>query len=114
MKSKVFGLKLRALCALALVFAGVAVVCFTGCGKTKPKELDYKTASYQTMKSDDWNSKDVTYQFLNDRFDGYGSSWPVCLNLYSDGSAASWQSTVTGFHVNHWANQDKYVIWDFY
>jgi hypothetical protein len=36
------------------------------------------------------------------------------MNLYTDGSVAVWQSTVTGFHVTHWAVESKYVIWDFY
>ena len=96
---------------LALMFLLSASVLMMGCGKS---ELDYSTASYADLKNVDWNSKQVKYQFLNDRVDGYGAYWPVCLNLYADGTAASWQSTVTGFHVTHWANEEKYLLWDFY
>ena len=73
-----------------------------------------ENAAYTELKAQDWDAKPVAYQFLNDRFDGYGAYWPVCLNLYEDGTAASWQATVTGFHVTHWAIEDKYVLWDFY
>ena len=95
--------------AVALIMS--ACLMLIGCGNSS---IDYANASYAELKKVDWNSKTVKYQFLNDRVDGYGAYWPVCLNLYTDGTAASWQATVTGFHVTHWADESKYLLWDFY
>lgn len=100
-------------CALAAFVAGGALALLSACSGGD-EELDYTTATYSQLKDVDWDQKTVQYQFLNDRLDGYGAYWPICLNLYSDGSAAAWQATVTGFHVTHYADEEHYILWDFY
>lgn len=108
----------KLLACISVLVLSLGLVCaLTACGgedDANTDDLDYTTATYAQLKEVKWDTKTVKYQYLNDRFEGYGSSWPVCLNLYEDGTAASWQATVTGFHVTHWAIQNKYVIWDFY
>jgi hypothetical protein len=91
------------------LLALAAVLC--SCG---PK-VDYTKANYTELKaSQNWVTKEgVKYQYLNDRLEGFGAYWPVCLNLYSDGSAASWQATVTSAFVNHVYDDSKHVTWQF-
>ncbi len=97
---------------LALMLSLLFAFGFTACSES----IDYTTATYSELKEVDWDSdkKVVKYQFLNDTIEGYGAYWPVCLNLYEDGSAAAWQATVTGFHVTHWADEEHLILWDFY
>lgn len=106
--------KKRMCAAIVALVMILSVIMLGGCS-AKTDWTTYSFEDYQKISFEEWDSKKIEYQFLNEyatEESGYGYYYPVVLNLCEDGSAVAWHGSITaGGHNPMWTDEEKMLLW---